>query len=584
MANITEYLQKILSARYGRDVRQSIHDGIEAINNEVAADKTEVIASKEAAAKSASEANKSAAIASEKAEQAASSEQIASTQATYAEESAGAAKTSETNAKASETEAALSAEAAGNHAYDASASASTATKMASDASAYASNAKASANTANTHATTASTKASEAATSANTASVKANSASASASLAESYAVGGTGTRENEDVDNAKYYKEQAERISQGLSGALIPMGTITYSQLAYQTKQAGYMYNISDSFTTDNTFKEGAGYTYAAGTNVYYTADGYWDCIAGTNVVGVKGAKEESYRQGNVNITPENIGALPEDGNALTATKATQDENGNNIAETYQTKTGDTANNIISFSSGDSANPTGWADIVTVESGETHASLFRKFSLAVKNLRYLYKMLGTTDISSVGDGTVTGVLSVVSQVVSKNANGLAPKLPNETSLTKFFRQDGTWAEPSGGTASDVTYDNTASGLTATNVQDAIDEQNSNLEKINNVVALNGSHGSIVSYNCDYYENGIYHIDVAVNITTEVPGNGQIVTLTKNGQPVTFTRRLDGAFISSSGTYNIVLLANTNSFIANASSIPVGFYKLKMDVSE
>lgn len=488
MANITEYLQKILSARYGRDVRQSIHDGIEAINNEVAADKTEVVASKEAAAKSASEANKSAAIASEKAEQAASSEQIASTQATYAEESAGAAKTSETNAKASETEAALSAEAAGNHAYDASASASTATKMASDASAYASNAKASANTANTHATTASTKASEAATSANTASVKANSASASASLAESYAVGGTGTRENEDVDNAKYYKEQAERISQGLSGALIPMGTITYSQLAYQTKQAGYMYNISDSFTTDNTFKEGAGYTYAAGTNVYYTADGYWDCIAGTNVVGVKGAKEESYRQGNVNITPENIGALPEDGNALTATKATQDESGNNIAETYQTKIGDTANNIISFSSGDSANPTGWDDIVTVESGETHASLFRKFSLALKNLRYLYKMLGTTDISSVGDGTVTGVLSVVSQVVSKNANGLAPKLPNETSLTKFFRQDGTWAEPSGGTASDVTYDNTASGLTATNVQDAIDEQNSNLKSIDELHLL------------------------------------------------------------------------------------------------
>lgn len=32
------------------------------------------------------------------------------------------------------------------------------------------------------------------------------------------------------------------------------------------------------------------------------------------------------------------------------------------------------------------------------------------------------------------------------VVSKNANGLAPKLPNENTTTKFLRQDGTWAVP------------------------------------------------------------------------------------------------------------------------------------------
>lgn len=213
--------------------------------------------------------------------------------ATAAASSASAAKTSETNAKSS--------------ASSASTSASTATKKATEASTYANNAKNSENTANTHATTASTKASEASTSANTASVKANDASDSALLAESYTHGGTGVRDNEDVDNAQYYKNQAERISQGLSGALLPMGTITFSQLANQTKQAGYMYNISNSFTTDNTFKEGAGYSYPEGTNVYYTADGYWDCIAGTSVVGVKGSAESSYRKGNVNITKSNIG-------------------------------------------------------------------------------------------------------------------------------------------------------------------------------------------------------------------------------------------------------------------------------------
>lgn len=213
--------------------------------------------------------------------------------ATAAASSASAAKTSETNAKSS--------------ASSASTSASTATKKATEASTYANNAKNSENTANTHATTASTKASEASTSANTASVKANDASDSALLAESYTHGGTGVRDNEDVDNAQYYKNQAERISQGLSGALLPMGTITFSQLANQTKQAGYMYNISNSFTTNNTFKEGAGYSYPEGTNVYYTADGYWDCLAGTSVVGVKGSAESSYRKGNVNITKSNIG-------------------------------------------------------------------------------------------------------------------------------------------------------------------------------------------------------------------------------------------------------------------------------------
>lgn len=117
------------------------------------------------------------------------------------------------------------------------------------------------------------------------------------------------REDEEIDNAQYYYEQTKRISAGLSGALIPMGTIKYVQLSQQTKHVGYMYNISDEFTTDSTFKEGAGFIYPAGTNVYYTNDGYWDCLAGTLVTGVKGKKETSYRKGNVDITPDNIGAL-----------------------------------------------------------------------------------------------------------------------------------------------------------------------------------------------------------------------------------------------------------------------------------
>lgn len=47
------------------------------------------------------------------------------------------------------------------------------------------------------------------------------------------------------------------------------------------------------------------------------------------------------------------------------------------------------------------------------------------------------------------------------VVSKAANGLAPKLPNETATTKYLRQDGTWQTPPNTTYGVVTQ--SASGL-------------------------------------------------------------------------------------------------------------------------
>lgn len=44
------------------------------------------------------------------------------------------------------------------------------------------------------------------------------------------------------------------------------------------------------------------------------------------------------------------------------------------------------------------------------------------------------------------------------VVSKSANGLAPKLPDETTTTKYLRQDGTWVAPPNDTYSDATQTN------------------------------------------------------------------------------------------------------------------------------
>ena len=103
---------------------------------------------------------------------------------------------------------------------------------------------------------------------------------SANLAQSYTVGGTGTRDNEDTDNAKYYCEIVKSVADGLNSGFIPMGTISFSELVTAQKATGFSYNISDDFVTDDTFAEGEGKSYTAGTNVYCRSDGLWDCFGG----------------------------------------------------------------------------------------------------------------------------------------------------------------------------------------------------------------------------------------------------------------------------------------------------------------
>ena len=77
--------------------------------------------------------------------------------------------------------------------------------------------------------------------------------------------------------------------------------------------------------------------------------------------------------------------------------------------------GDSAGNTVAFTSSDAADSTvtkstGWETVAPLASGETHESFMTKFSKMIKNLRWIYKLLGTTDISSIGNGTVTGGLS------------------------------------------------------------------------------------------------------------------------------------------------------------------------------
>lgn len=300
------------------------------------------------------------------------------------------------NAKYYSEQASKSAIASANSASTASTKASEAATSASSASASAtksatseSNASKSASSAATSESTASTKASEAAQSATAAGNSASTATSKASAASTSASNAATSEAN-----AKKYYEQTKAISESFSGALRPMGTVTFANLpAVSSASAGDMYNISDEFVTTSDFVEGAGITEPAGSNVYKTGAGKWDVLAGSPVTGVKGANETNFRRGNVNITCENIGALSTDG--------------------------DSQSNTVTFTSNDSLTGDSTPPAL-LTSGETHASILSKVSTVFKNVRWLLSKMGTTDISTLGDGTVTGALSTLSSNKVTNA--------------------------------------------------------------------------------------------------------------------------------------------------------------------
>ena len=100
---------------------------------------------------------------------------------------------------------------------------------------------------------------------------------------------------------------------------------------------------------------------------------------------------------------------------------------------------DSGNIIATFTSADvaQADATSYTDPGVLTSGETHKSIFGKISQIAKNVKYLYKMLGTTDISTMGDGTITNALSVL------NNNGIKSITRSGTTFTVTRNDDTTF---------------------------------------------------------------------------------------------------------------------------------------------
>lgn len=114
----------------------------------------------------------------------------------------------------------------------------------------------------------------------------------------------------------------------------------------------------------------------------------------------------------------------------------------------------TSEAIVNFTSGDSSIGDSTAPAV-ITSGETHKSLFNKISTAVKNVRWLLSKMGTTDISSIGNGTVTDAISALNSnfkdidgeyitgrfVVKGNENATSPAIPNKYNGLRLYYYDG-----------------------------------------------------------------------------------------------------------------------------------------------
>ena len=79
------------------------------------------------------------------------------------------------------------------------------------------------------------------------------------------------------------------------------------------------------------------------------------------------------------------------------------------SDTYKAKPGDM---VPSYTSGDDASPTAWTNVTAVGSGLSFSTLIARITTMMKNVRFLYGLLGVTDISNIGNGTVTDALSTL----------------------------------------------------------------------------------------------------------------------------------------------------------------------------
>lgn len=180
--------------------------------------------------------------------------------------------------------------------------------------------------------------------------------------------------------------------------------------------------------------------------IYEQATGYVD-LAIANLIN--GAPSTLDTLGEIaNAMSDNadvVAAL----NAAIGTKANQAEM-ESLLGTKLSKTGDSKDNTITFTSSDTTTPSGWTNVSVLQSGETHKSFVQKVSTMFKNLRYLWKLYGNNDISQLGDGTITGALNSLNTGLAKVGTIVGGKIITttvpplvETTIVTITLSPGKW---------------------------------------------------------------------------------------------------------------------------------------------
>lgn len=114
-----------------------------------------------------------------------------------------------------------------------------------------------------------------------------------------------------------------------------------------------------------------------------------------------------------------------------------------VAEAFSSA--DVSGGVVNYTSGDSSSPSSWTDVSVMASGGTLATLMNRISTMVKNVRYLWSLIGSSSISNVsstiteaiGNTSITGIDDgTLTGAIEKHENDI------DTLNGKFSYQDAT----------------------------------------------------------------------------------------------------------------------------------------------
>lgn len=149
----------------------------------------------------------------------------------------------------------------------------------------------------------------------------------ADTAHKWATFGADTETPSSTNNAKYWAEQSQVYA---TGALHWKGSVAFANIPTSGMIVGDFYNITDDFTTDSRFDEGAGIKCAAGTNIVWDTNNKWDILtpstvasqvkydgttSGLSATNVQGAIDETFDKSFRNR--DNSSGEPADMNDIT---------------------------------------------------------------------------------------------------------------------------------------------------------------------------------------------------------------------------------------------------------------------------